>query len=91
MTFAHVGGVPVEEALAALPAAGAAVVAWCAAASARMPAWTRIIRRRLLAIVAFGVFWVLVVQRQGGPSPGTAGSSSSRSWPASRSAPRSTR
>ena len=39
MTFAHIGGLPLEEALAALPAAGAALAAWRAAIAAKMHAW----------------------------------------------------
>ena len=41
MTLAHVGGVPVEEALAALPAAGAALVVCRTAIAVRIRAWRR--------------------------------------------------
>ncbi len=40
MTLAHIGGVPVEEALAAVPAAGAALVAWRATIAVKITAWT---------------------------------------------------
>jgi hypothetical protein len=36
MTLAHIGGLPLEEALAALPAAGAALAAWRASLAVRM-------------------------------------------------------
>ncbi len=40
MTLAHIGGLPVEELLAAIPAAGAALVAWRAAIAVKLGAWT---------------------------------------------------
>ena len=40
MTLAHIGGLPVEEALAALPAAGAALVAWRASIAVKMSGLT---------------------------------------------------
>ena len=67
MTFAHIGGLPVEEALAALPAAGAALAAWGAAAVGEDAGMDTILAW-LLPLVVFLVFLGILMRRRDGIS-----------------------
>ena len=68
MTFAHIGGLPVEEALAALPAAGARGSAAWAPPGIGEDAGMDTILAWLLPLVVFLVFLGILMRRRDGIS-----------------------